>query len=323
MGAQLNQLKNLTLNQNNQQPFSPIAEANNQTTATTPLVNQLLQLQQQQQTPPQSLTSPSVTTPSALSPFKFTTPSSGPSNPFDSNLVSNGLSLTMQQLMQAQTPKATTTNGNGNQDAFGSLNGPNTTSLDLTSPRNALGALAVLRSSSMDSTHSLSSIPGLPPATNNNVNIATTPKQQSGNNAFNTPIHNPFGTPINGFGGIPKLPRLQSTTSLGSVLSFRGLSDPMTNLVNGSLPRMDSTGLFMQGLNKIMRESSIPQTPTTPNITRNLSEISMLSNQGNSHFVPYNATNSEYFAPPTPSKSDKNKKNKNDDDDDKDAEEEE
>merc|ERR1719410_3319121 len=64
---------------------------------------------------------------------------------------------------------------------------------------------------------------------------------------------------------------------------------------------MDSTGLFMSGLNKIMRESSIPQTPKTPNITRNISELSLLS-QGNSHFVPYNAAASEYSAPPTPSK---------------------
>eukprot|EP01084_Bolivina_argentea_P311247 538738_1 len=62
---------------------------------------------------------------------------------------------------------------------------------------------------------------------------------------------------------------------VGSLLS-------LSNLASG-LPRMDSSGLFLP---TVHRENSIPQVPTTPNITRNISELSLLS-QGNSHFVPY------------------------------------
>merc|ERR1712154_68204 len=140
---------------------------------------------------------------------------------------------------------------------------------DLTSPRNTTGTLPVLRGTSIDSINGLPSIPGLP-----------SPNKGAANSPYN-----PLST-------LPSIPRLKSTTSLGSVLSFRGLSDPMHNLA---------------------AMLSMPQTPQTPSqamphIGRNISDISLLSNQGNSHFVPYNP-NSEYFAPMTPKvENNKNKK---------------
>eukprot|EP00487_Bulimina_marginata_P003997 TRINITY_DN19655_c0_g1_i1.p1 TRINITY_DN19655_c0_g1~~TRINITY_DN19655_c0_g1_i1.p1 ORF type:complete len:159 (-),score=2.53 TRINITY_DN19655_c0_g1_i1:117-560(-) len=122
----------------------------------------------------------------------------------------------------------------------------------------------------------------------NQVNMVHTPKQHGigpPNPLNTTPLHNAFNNaPATPLQNVPSLPALIPNASVGSLLSFRGLSDPLTTLASG-LPRMDSTGLFLP---TVHRENSIPQVPTTPNIQRNLSELSLLS-QGNSHFVPYNA----------------------------------
>eukprot|EP01084_Bolivina_argentea_P056038 102609_1 len=296
---------------------SPPNTNNTSFDSSTPLVSQLLNLGNNPIFQSSSHTlSPKIPTPSGLSSYTFpnpmlpsaTTPKH--SNPFDSQLVANGFSLTMQQIVAAQNAQ-NAQNGGASSNAVTSPKAPTsplnalnimnnqprltTASLDLTGslPGLACGGLAGLRSCSADSAVSLrsTSIPNVNNTSKNNGNTA--------NSIFNSPA-----TPLS---HVPSLPALQPTASVGSLLSFRGLSDPLANLVSG-LPRMDSGGLFLPTVGQ--RDTSIPQVPTTPNITqlpnRNLSDLNLISQvgQGNSHFVPYNATG--FFEPPTPSNNDAN-----------------
>eukprot|EP01084_Bolivina_argentea_P311253 538750_1 len=237
--------------------------------------------------------------PSVLTPVHTaTTPKT--TNPFDSAMVANGLNFTVQQIVAAQKANAGTPKGATSTSPLNQLNPSNNSltnlqnithgssaSLDISHSGSLgnlqMGSLAALRSSSADNLLNALNNPGTP------RNTVSTPKNNTPNN--NTP-HTPT------LATAPSLPALQPTTSVGSLLSFRGLSDPLSNLASG-LPRMHSSGLFLP---TVHRENSIPQVPTTPNITRNISELSLLS-QGNSHFVPYGGATG-YFEPPTPSQND-------------------
>jgi len=313
-----------------------------------------------------NLASPTIPTPRAIAnpyqlpptPLPALTPAASAttpraSNPFDAALVSNGLTLTMQQIVASQNsstkekeqnnaaaaaetpPKS---GGGGGAPPNGTTSGtlpstafnPSTVSgasLDLTGA--GFGGMAGFNGMTnlgrATSSDLMNQILGSPPSNPNNGPFQSTPQRNSNNNRTTTTTTNTTNNsnnnnnsnssskdpqsndklpklPVSGQKGVTPNTNIQTTPSIGSLLSFRGLSDPLTNFGSASgIPRMDSSnGLFLTNVASLTRDTSVPQAPNTPShLHRGISELSLMS-QGNSNFVPYPVNG--YFEPPTPGK---------------------
>eukprot|EP01084_Bolivina_argentea_P311249 538740_1 len=186
--------------------------------------------------------------PSVLTPVHTaTTPKT--TNPFDSAMVANGLNFTVQQIVAAQKANAGTPKGATSTSPLNQLNPSNNS---LTNLQNITHG----SSASLDISHSgslgnlqMGSLAALRSSSADNLlnalNNPGTPRNTVSTPKNNTPNNNTPHTPT--LATAPSLPALQPTVTCWIIIIIKQFS----------------------------RENSIPQVPTTPNITRN------------SHFVPY------------------------------------